>query len=68
MVRRVYQCFWGILLFIWAIYPGQNDFFKDVGMVVTIFGAVLVLVGWRVMAVAWFPHRPDAALASPGPR
>src|SRR5207302_428515 len=44
----------GILLFIYGIYPGQNDFVKDFGMVVTLFGVVLLLCGWEVMRIAWF--------------
>lgn len=45
----------GILLYGYGIWPGQNDFIKDFGMVVTLFGVVTVLAGWRVMKIAWFP-------------
>lgn len=45
----------GILFSFWGIYPGQNDFFKDMGMVVALFGVVTLLAGWGVMRVAWFP-------------
>lgn len=45
----------GILLFAYGIYPGQNDFVKDFGMVVALFGVVALLCGWRVMKIAWFP-------------
>lgn len=45
----------GILLFAYGIWPGQNDFIKDFGMVVTLFGVVLLLTGWAVMKIAWFP-------------
>jgi len=45
----------GILLFAYGIWPGQNDFVKDFGMVVTLFGVVAVLAGWQVMKIAWFP-------------
>jgi exosortase len=45
----------GLLLFAFAIWPGQNDFLKDFGMVVTLFGVVLLLCGWDVMKIAWFP-------------
>ena len=45
----------GLLLFAYGIWPGQNDFVKDVGMVITLFGMVAVLCGWQVMKVAWFP-------------
>jgi exosortase len=45
----------GIALFGYGIYPGQNDFIKDFGMVVTLFGVVLALTGWDVMRTAWFP-------------
>lgn len=46
---------WGLLVFAYGIYPGQNDWVKDLGMVMTVFGAVLTLCGWRVMKIAWFP-------------
>jgi exosortase len=39
----------------YGIWPGQNDFVWDVGMVVTLFGIVLTLCGWQVMRIAWFP-------------
>lgn len=45
----------GILFFAYGIYPGQNDLFKDIGMVITLFGVVTLLCGWQVMKVAWFP-------------
>jgi exosortase len=45
----------GILFYGWAIWPGQNDFFKDCGMVIALFGLVLLLTGWSVMKIAWFP-------------
>jgi exosortase len=45
----------GILIFGYGIWPGQNDFVKDFGMVVTIFGLVLLMCGWQVMKIAWFP-------------
>ncbi|MGD0767752.1 MAG: exosortase [Tepidisphaeraceae bacterium] len=45
----------GIAVFQYAIFPGQNDFLKDFGMVITLFGVVLALSGWSVMKVAWFP-------------
>ena len=45
----------GILLFGYGIWPGQNDFVKDFGMVVTLFGVVALLAGWSVMQIAWFP-------------
>lgn len=45
----------GLAFFAYGIYPGQNDYFKDLGMVATIFGVVLTLCGWGVMRVAWFP-------------
>jgi exosortase len=47
--------FFGIAMFQYAIFPGQNDFLKDFGMVITLFGVVLTLSGWGVMKVAWFP-------------
>jgi exosortase len=45
----------GVLLFGYGIWPGQNDFVKDFGMVVTLFGVVLLLAGGEVMKIAWFP-------------
>jgi exosortase len=45
----------GMLMFLYGIYPGQNDYVKDLGMVVTLFGTVSLLCGWEVMKVAWFP-------------
>lgn len=50
-----YLMIWGMVLFAWAIWPGRNDFLKDLGMVVTLFGVVLMLCGWAVMRIAWFP-------------
>ena len=45
----------GVLLYGYGIWPGQNDFIKDFGMVVTLFGVVAVLAGWQVMKITWFP-------------
>lgn len=47
--------FLGLLTFVWGIYPGQNDFAKDAGMIVTLFGLTAYLVGWQMMRVLWFP-------------
>jgi exosortase len=47
--------FEGLLVFAYGIFPGQNDYIKDLGMVVTIFGAATLLAGWPVMKIAWFP-------------
>lgn len=45
----------GLLTYAYGIYPGANDFIKDVGMVMSLFGAVLTIVGWDVMKITWFP-------------
>ena len=45
----------GLLIFTAGIYPVQNDWLCDYGMVHTIFGVVLTLCGWQIMRVAWFP-------------
>jgi exosortase len=45
----------GLAVFQYGIWPGRNDWISDVGMVITLFGTVLTLCGWRVMRVAWFP-------------
>lgn len=51
----LFICLGGIALYGYGIWPGQNDFVKDVGMVVCIFGTVTLLCGWKVMRIAWFP-------------
>jgi exosortase len=45
----------GLIVFAYGIYPGQNDYMKDLGMVITLFGVTTLLAGWEVMKVAWFP-------------
>jgi exosortase len=45
----------GIAAFAWGIWPGQNQFFQGCAMILTLFGVVLLLNGWRVMKFAWFP-------------
>ena len=45
----------GIVVAGYGIYPGRNDTLWDYGMIVTLFGAVLLLAGWEVMRIAWFP-------------
>ena len=45
----------GLAVTVYGIYPGRNDFVWDSGMIITLFGAVLTLCGWRVMRIAWFP-------------
>lgn len=45
----------GLAISLFGIHPGHNDFVWDFGMVVTLFGVVLMLTGWDVMKVAWFP-------------
>ncbi len=45
----------GLGLFVYGIWPGQNDYLKDLGMVVTLYGIVLMLCGPGVMRTAWFP-------------
>lgn len=45
----------GLLVFGFGIFPGQNDYLKDLGMVITLFGVTTLLAGWAVMRVAWFP-------------
>ncbi|MDB5319528.1 MAG: exosortase, partial [Phycisphaerales bacterium] len=47
--------FEGLIVFAFGIFPGQNDYVKDLGMVITIFGVATLLCGWSVMKVAWFP-------------
>jgi exosortase len=45
----------GLIVFAYGIFPGQNDYLKDLGMVITLFGVTTLLCGWAVMKVAWFP-------------
>jgi exosortase len=45
----------GLLTAMYGIHPGKNDWIKDLGMVITLFGVVLALCGWQVMKIAWFP-------------
>lgn len=45
----------GLFAYAYGIYPGQNDYVKDLGMVMTLFGAVLTMCGWQVMRIAYFP-------------
>jgi exosortase len=45
----------GLLVFSYGIYPGRDDFVTDIGDVITLFGLVLMLCGWQVIKVAWFP-------------
>jgi exosortase len=45
----------GLLTFGYGIWPGQNDYVKDLGLVIKIFGTVLTTCGWQVMKIAWFP-------------
>lgn len=51
----LYTMIWGIVLYAWAIWPGQNDFFKDCAMVFTLFGVTLMLCDWWRMRILWFP-------------
>lgn len=51
----IYTLVWGLLFYQYGIFPGQNDMFKDYGMVITLFGVTLAAGGWPVMRVAWFP-------------
>ena len=45
----------GLGIFQYGIWPGRNDWTSDVGMVMTLFGVVLVMCGWEIMRIAWFP-------------
>ena len=45
----------GLMLGAYGIWPGQNDYVWDCGMILTLFGVVLTLCGWGVMRFAWFP-------------
>jgi exosortase len=45
----------GLWLTVWAIHPLKNDFAWDTAMILTLFGTVLTLCGWKIMRIAWFP-------------
>jgi len=45
----------GLIMFAYGIWPGQNQFVQGCAMILTLFGVVLMLTGWRVMKYAWFP-------------
>lgn len=45
----------GLLVFLYGIHPGKNDWTSDMGIPITIFGVVLALCGWQTMKIAWFP-------------
>jgi exosortase len=45
----------GLGVFFYGIWPGQNDYLKDMGMIATLFGIVLLTGGRQIMRIAWFP-------------
>ena len=45
----------GLAMFAFGIWPGQNQFVQGCAMTLTLFGIVLMLAGWKVMRYAWFP-------------
>ncbi len=45
----------GLLTFQFGIWPGRNDWTSDTGVVITLFGVVLLLCGWKMMRIVWFP-------------
>ena len=45
----------GLISFAYGIWPGQNQFLQGCAMILTLFGIVLMLSGWRVMQYASFP-------------
>jgi len=38
----------GLLVFAYGIFPGQNDYVKDLGMVITLFGVATLLCGGNI--------------------
>ncbi len=44
-----------MLIFAYGIWPGQNQFTQGCAMVMALFGVVLLLAGWEIMKIAWFP-------------
>lgn len=45
----------GMAVYAYGIWPGQNDLWKDIGMVIALFGLVFLLTGWAAMRILWFP-------------
>src|SRR5206468_9744687 len=45
----------GLVAFAAGIYPLQNQFFQGCAMILTLFGVVLTLCGWKIMKIAYFP-------------
>jgi exosortase len=45
----------GLVSFAAGIYPLQNQFFQGCAMILTLFGVVLFLCGWKIMKIAYFP-------------
>jgi exosortase len=45
----------GLLVFMYGIHPGKNDWTSDMGIPISIFGAALTMFGWPTMRIAWFP-------------
>jgi exosortase len=45
----------GLAIFAYGIWPGQNQFLQGCAMILTLFGVVLMVWGWKIMRYAWFP-------------
>ena len=45
----------GLCNYVWWIYPGRNDMFRGLSMVVTLLGVALLLCGWRRFRILAFP-------------
>jgi len=45
----------GLTMLAYGIWPGMNQFVQGCAMIVALFGVVVLLCGWQVMKVAWFP-------------
>ena len=55
-------CWWGLgvafvglLSYVWWIYPGRNDMFRGLSMILCLFGCVWFVQGTRRMRLLWFP-------------
>jgi exosortase len=44
-----------LLMYGYAIWPLGNQWFTGIGLIVAIFGLVVLRCGWPVMKTAWFP-------------
>ena len=45
----------GLCNYVWWIYPGRNDMFRGLSMILTLLGIALLIGGWRRFRILLFP-------------